>query len=146
MSIVVWDGRTLAADKRATNGSMVFTTTKIRLLERNSGDVLLGWTGEQDSGEMVAKWYADGAEPREWPDCQKDKDLWSRLIVVNKAGVWFYERQPLPVRVEDAYAAWGSGRDFALAALRLGKSAVEAVEIACHFDSGCGNGIDALTL
>lgn len=146
MSVVVWDGKTLAADKRASNGSLIFTTTKIRLLDRNSGDVLLGWTGDQDSGEMMAKWYTNGAEPNEWPECQKDKDAWCRLIVVNAAGAAFYERQPVAIRVEDAFAAWGSGRDFALAALYLGKSAIDAVLIAGHFDNACGNGVDSLSL
>jgi hypothetical protein len=146
MSVVVWDGKTLAADKRASNGSLAFTTTKIRLLDRNSGDVILGWTGDHDSGEMMAKWYADGADPKEWPECQKDKDAWCRLIVVNGSGACFYERQPVAIRVEDPFAAWGSGRDFALAALHLGKTAEEAVAVACHFDSGCGNGIDSLSV
>ena len=118
----------------------------MRLLDRNSGDVLLGWTGDQDSGEMMAKWYADGADPKEWPECQKDKDIWSRLVVVNSLGAWFYERQPVVIRVEDPFMAWGAGRDFALAALYLGKTAAEAVEIACHFDSSCGNGVDVLEL
>ena len=48
-------------------------------------------------------------------------------------------------KVEDQFAAWGSGRDFALTAMHLGKSAREAVEIACLFENGCGNGVDVLT-
>ena len=37
-------------------------------------------------------------------------------------------------------------RDFALAAMHLGKSAREAVEVACALDVFCGNGIDTLEL
>lgn len=141
MSVIAWDGKTVAADKRATCAGVPFTTTKLRRLP--SGEIL-GWTGEQDAGEMLAKWYADGADTKHWPEFQSDKDMWCRLIVVGKSGVRFYERQPVPVLVEDRMAAWGSGRDFALAAMYLGKSAREAVEVAIAFDTGCGNGIDEM--
>lgn len=39
--------------------------------------------------------------------------------------------------------AIGSGRDFALAAMHCGKSALEAVEIAAHFDTGTSGPIHA---
>lgn len=144
MTCIAWDGKTLAADKRATCCGVAVTTTKIRRVERDGA--LLGWTGDQDSGELLAEWYEKGAEREKWPEFQKDKDDWCRLIVVNSGGVWTYERKPVAVRVEDPYMAWGSGRDFALAALHLGKSACEAVAVACLFNTDCGNGVDSLEM
>lgn len=142
MTCVAWDGKTLAADKRATCSGMASTTTKIRRSARDGA--LLGWTGNQDAGELLAEWYEAGADKTKWPEFQKDKEDWCRLIVVNGDGAWYYETKPVAVRVEDPFMAWGSGRDFALAALHLGKTAREAVEVACIFDTGCGNGIDTL--
>ena len=152
MSVIAWDGKTLAADKRSVCSGIAATTTKIRRIVHDgcttgSGtSEVLAWTGDQDAGEMLAKWYSDGADPEKWPEFPKDKDMWCRLIVADGNGARFYERMPIAVRVEDAFMAWGSGRDFALAAMYLGKSAREAVKIACVFDTGCGNGIDAFEL
>lgn len=139
MTVIAWDGRSMAADKRAVCAGVHCTTTKLRHLP--SGEVL-GWTGDQDAGEILAKWYADGADEAKFPDFQKDKDDWCRLIVADASGARFYERRPVSVRVEDRFYAWGSGRDFALAAMQCGKTAREAVEIAGLFDTGCGNGVD----
>ncbi|SRR5258706_16028655 len=139
MTCVAWDGKTLAADKRAVCAGTHCTTTKLRRIP--SGEVL-AWTGDRDSGELLAKWYADGADVAKWPEFQKDKEDWCRLIVADGNGVRFFERKPVSVRVEDRFYAWGSGRDFALAAMHLGKNARQAVEVACLFDTGCGNGVD----
>jgi ATP-dependent protease HslVU (ClpYQ) peptidase subunit len=47
---------------------------------------------------------------------------------------------------EDKFIAWGAGRDYALAAMHLGKNSREAVEVACALDNTCGMGIDILEL
>lgn len=94
----------------------------------------------------MARWFEEGADREKWPKCQDKDDTWCRLIVVNGLGAFFYERLPVEIRVEDSFMAWGSGRDFALGAMACGKSACEAVEVACKFDTGCGNGIDAIVL
>lgn len=80
------------------------------------------------------------------PECQKDDDSWTRLIVADRDGAKYFERQPVGVKVEDAFAAWGSGRDFALVAMYLGKTAKEAVEITSLFSLGCGNGVGSFDL
>ena len=52
---------------------------------------------------------------------------------VNKGSVW---------TLEAPFAATGSGMDAALGALHCGKSAVEAVEIACLVDTCSGEGVN----
>lgn len=94
----------------------------------------------------MVDWVRAGRDPEKFPDHQSDKDDWQPLLVIEKDGsISFYDRSRSPVRYEQERIAIGSGRDFAMAAMHLGKSAVEAVEVACALDSGCGNGIDALT-
>ena len=45
---------------------------------------------------------------------------------------------------EDKFIAFGAGRDYALTAMFLGKSAIEAVQVAIQLDTSCGMGIDTL--
>ena len=83
----------------------------------------------------------------DFPPSQRDKDDWAgMLVILRDRRIARYERTPYPVFYEDETFAIGCGRDFALAAMHLGKTAREAVEVAIALDSGCGNGIDALTL
>lgn len=140
MSVVCWDGHTLAADKRATLGSLIRTTTKIRRI----GEFLCGYSGDAAQGEEMLAWFARGAIASEFPASQRDKDDWAGLLVIGRGSITRYERTPYPLHYEDVQFAIGSGRDFALAAMHCGKTAREAVEIACIFDNGCGNGVDAL--
>lgn len=141
MSVVAWDGKSIAADKQATVSGLRFKVTKIWRIK--SGEIIAG-TGDWDSFAMVAKWYEEGADPGKWPACQSHKDDWARLTVVGPDGVKVYERQPVFIRVEDPFMAWGSGRDYAMGAMARGANAKEAVEIAMRFDNGCGLGIDAM--
>lgn len=147
MTCLAWDGRFLAADKMASNGNTCRTTTKIRRIKRVGHMVeVIGITGELDSGLLLMQWYENGADPKDWPDCQKDNDRWSRLVVADKTGCWQYERLPVKSRIEDRFSAWGQGRDFAIAAMHLGQTAAQAVAIANIYDTGCGNGVDVLEL
>ncbi|OBR52335.1 hypothetical protein A6456_10570 [Paraburkholderia tropica] len=68
------------------------------------------------------------------------------MVVRNDGTVWLYGCSAYPFQMEDPFHAIGSGRDFAMAAMWLGKTAVQAVHVASQFCSGCGMGIDALEL
>ena len=142
MSVIAWDGKTLAADKRACLWTLIATTTKIF----KACGALVAYSGDACFGEEMLAWFKDGSDPLKFPPLQRDKDDWSGLLVVWDSGeIWKYERSPYPLKFPKQLFAIGSGRDFALAAMYLGKTAEEAVEVACVFDSGCGNGVDILT-
>lgn len=143
MSVIAWDGHTLAGDRRAVLGGLIRTTQKIFAV----GDSLVAYAGNADAGEEVMAWYKAGAAPETFPASQRNEDTWAGLMVIRPGGViWKYERTPYPVKFPPQQFAIGSGRDFALAAMHCGKTAAEAVEIACLFDNGCGNGVDTLKL
>ena len=57
-----------------------------------------------------------------------------------------YSTGPHPECIENQMYSRASGMDFALAAMYLGKTAREAVEVACALSAECGLGIDTLTL
>ena len=142
MSVIAWDGKTLAADKRASCGSYFRTTTKIF----KHGPALVGYSGDQSAGEEVFAWFRDGHNADKFPASQRDRDDYAGLLVVWYDGeLWKYERTPFPLKYPPQQFAIGSGCDFALAAMYCGKTASEAVEVACQFNIWCGNGIDTLT-
>lgn len=143
MTTIAWDGKTLAADKMGTNSGYGFTVTKIF---RHKGELLF-FSGDMDAGLVMMEWYKAGANASEWPALQSDKDAWSGFHVIrHDGGLWKYERGHVPFWIEDKMYACGSGRDYALGAMACGKTAEQAVEIACRFDVCSGNGIDTLRL
>lgn len=141
MTCIAWDGKTLAADKRASNSGLSHTTTKIFRI----GNELVGFSGDASSGRELLEWYRAGAVVTDFPQKQRDNDE-GRLLVIRGGGVIVYEKTPYPIHFEDEIFATGSGRDYAMAAMHLGCSAEQAVKVACHFDTDCGNGIDVLEL
>ena len=124
MSIIAWDGETLAADKRACLGTLIRTTTKIFRV----GTALAGYAGDADRGEEMLAWYNSGAEPKAFPEKQRNDDTWAGLLVILRGGkILKYERSAYPVKFPPQQFAIGCGRDFALAAMYLGNSASQAV-------------------
>jgi len=143
MTCIAWDGTTLAADKRATNnGGLARTCTKIERF----ADKLLAMTGDWDEAIETREWFKAGADPAKFPESVRKGDRSSLLVIDAVGNIWHYTKGPYPMEVEDKQMAWGSGRDFALAAMHLGKDAIYAVEVACVFQTDCGSGIDALEL
>jgi len=143
MTCVAWDGKTLAADKRAVNSGMIFTVTKIFKVRGR----LVAASGDFDRVNESVAWFAAGADPAKMPPYARDNSDFVAMLVIEKDGtILKYERSAVPFKIESPFYAIGSGRDYAMAAMHLGHSAMEAVEVACALDSGCGNGIDTLTL
>jgi 20S proteasome alpha/beta subunit len=143
MTVLAWDGITLAADKRGNGVTSISTTTKIFRIN----DCLVGYTGQLVFGEQMAEWFKAGENIADFPPSQRDKDDWALLLVVRSNGkLQLYERTPYPATYEDKLFAVGSGADYALAAMHCGRTAAEAVALTCLLDSSCGNGVDTLTL
>ena len=143
MSVVVYDGTVLAADRLAVTSDMRRLCSKIR---RDGGGRFFAWVGIHENGCILAQWYIDGTKVADWPKFQDDKDAWTRLIVATAHGVATCERQPVFLPVFDTFTAWGSGRDYAMGAMARGATAVEAVQIASQFDINCGFGVEAYEL
>lgn len=140
MSVIVWDGKTLAADRRATNSNLSRTTSKIT----KHGDLLIGSTGTYSSSQAITNWVIEGCILEKFPSSwvHEDTNVW----VINRNGtVAKFEDSPFPVMYRDKVFAEGSGRDLAYGALAMGADAVKAVEVACVYDIYCGGGIDTLS-
>jgi ATP-dependent protease HslVU (ClpYQ) peptidase subunit len=146
MTCIAWDGKTLAADKRASDNGLPRTITKIRRVARNGA--LIGASGSVNRDAELMAWYERGASPEDYPATERDAKECSMLVVIERGrrGILFFNGTPYPAEFEGPHFAMGSGRDFAHTCMHLGMSAAEAVRVACELDLGCGNGIDTLEL
>lgn len=142
MTCIIWDGKTLAADKQATNAGLKRRVTKLRKIRGH----LCAVSGDFDYAQEVFQWFEAGADPATYPACQKTESWVSFLVITPERRILKYERSPYPADfTEDGAYAMGSGRDFAIAAVHLGFDAAKGVEVASFFESGCGLGCDTLS-
>ena len=141
MTVIAWDGNVLAADKRTVcGGGITRTCTKIIAWK----DCLIGMTGDWDVAAEMREWYIAGADPEKFP--KEARENKATLIVIKRGEILQFNAGPFPMPIENFRTAWGSGRDFAIAALHLDHDARSAVSVACEFQSDCGNGITCLQL
>jgi ATP-dependent protease HslVU (ClpYQ) peptidase subunit len=144
MTVIAWDGRTLAADKQTTFGSVKAKTTKIT---RSKCGALMGAAGPTAACVEMMDWYEGGANPDSFPQHQRDVKISAALLVITKGKqIIHYDASPYPIGIEDKKFAIGDGEKFALAAMHCGKDAVQAVAVASFFSVYCGNGVDYLRL
>jgi hypothetical protein len=142
MSVIAWDGRFLAADRSIVYSGMRQLGSKMIVTRiKNKPNTVIAWTGNHSQGLALARWYLCGEKTKKWPAFQSSDD-WTRLIVASGGCVWCYEQLPERLCVDDEFSAWGSGRDYAMGAMRMRASAKEAVEAACAFDINCGFGAE----
>lgn len=142
MTCIAFDGRTLAADKASSSSGYRRTVTKLFQLPDGGA---VAFTGDGDHALALLEWFKDGRKAADWPAAQKDGNGATAFYVDPAATLWLYDKTPHPQMCEDRFDAGGSGRDYALAAMHLGKTAREAVEVAIQFDANCGNGVDSWT-
>jgi len=140
MTVIAYDGKVLAADKRMTGGTQAITVTKIRRLPRGR---MAGMAGDVMDGRALLDWLEKGGRLSVDPE---NNDCNSEVMVIDKGQILLYGAGIglKPVPLDTPFHAIGSGAPYALAAMACGKSAIEAIEIACKFDVACGNGIDVL--
>jgi len=146
MSVVAWDGKTLAADRQGTHGDFPGEYPKSRKIQQgiHYGHVV-AWTGDLDRCEALARWYEEGANIEKLPQFQKSED-WCQLIVADSKSVKWYQREGIYFYANTPFMAWGCGRDLAIGAMAHGASAEEAVKIAINHNIYCGFGVDKYDL
>lgn len=140
MSVIAWDGETLAADRQGTSAGMRHAVKKIYKIN----DELIGITGSFDNGIALLNWYKD-PDNYPFPECQKTEDYSGLLIIEKDGSIWVVHKQPFKLQFFSKFHAVGAGRDFAMAAMYLGSSSTEAVRIASIYETSCGMGVDSLT-
>lgn len=139
MTTLAWDGKTLAADSRATSSGMPYKAVKIFMLADGS---LFAGSGEYGQVHAVKAWLENADA-----DTQKPKtDDFAGFFVTAAGEVFRLEESLIRLPVYEPFHAMGSGRDFAMAAMHCGKSAREAVEIAALYDVFTGGDVMAFDI
>ena len=142
MSVLAWDGKTLAADKMSVYDTIIIKTKKMKQLA--SGEVF-AWAGSVENALAVVKWYEDGQNEIEWPKCQETND-YAQVVFLKDGKLYEFEQMPIPQLVTSFPRAWGSGAAFALGAMLAGADACKAVKITGQLCNTVGLGVDSFSV
>ena len=135
MSVVVWDGKTLATDRSATDGATIWEVSKLRVFKDFA---LVGVGPALDVGRLT-DWYLNGCVADRFPYGA----VHSRLLVCRNGKLFEYSSSSLPtIYNHNQKVAFGVGKDFAFGALAMGATSEQAVSIACKYSTACGHGVD----
>ena len=142
MTVVAFDGQSLAGDRlAAAGGTPLPRTRKVFWLRAPNGkQALVGFSGGSSYTNAYLNWMNGGPAPVSGPD-----EKWSILLIEHPRLVWYRSDS---ANRWDLFGAtkWaiGSGADYALGAMAAGKTAADAVRIASRLDVGCGLGVDVV--
>lgn len=142
MTTIATDGKTIAADGRATRGWEIVADDVQKIFARNG--CVYAFSGADGMYESLMAWHQSGHNPRDVPACTVDGG-WSMLVIDWQGTRRFINEAPYPCSVSQSYTM-GSGRDFARAAMLCGKSPREAVEIAIRCDAASGGTITEIDI
>ena len=142
MTIIVYDGKTLAIDNAAVKDGI--KTPIIKSWTTMAGEVLTG-IGNAAQIALMRDWYTAGASPDAFPASQRDGNPWCDFIVCNSQGLKRYEKTPAAIDHAHFPCAFGMGKDVALGAMAAGATAERAAQIVEHFVPDCGHGINTIT-
>lgn len=146
MTTVAYDGRFLAADGRSTIGNLISGKAVKKIFPMtiiaNGAEVqgVLAGAGSFQTLTIVKNHLErnDLFESELIPEI--DPGSFQGLLVLETGEVYDLEDKLVPLPAEIP-AAVGSGTDYAMAAMVVGKSAVAAVEVACELDVYSGGKI-----
>jgi ATP-dependent protease HslVU (ClpYQ) peptidase subunit len=143
MTVIVWDGKILAADSRMTEGSFLVTDNdqKLFILDpaiEYKGDELLACAlaGSSTDNEFILEHICG----HDFPSKISHK---ASGIFIGKKNVYILENDTtylIPFS-RNTKLAEGSGCQFAYSAMKLGLNAIEAAKHACKLDMACGGKI-----
>jgi hypothetical protein len=134
MTTITWDGRTLAGD---TQYSM-FRGTGSKVFHLKTG-ALFGSCGQIQDGAAVRDWLENGGEK---PKVSEG----FHAIMIEGGKLFTLEDRLVKIEHDRPFFAIGSGRDFAMAAMHLSKTAAEAVRVSHAFDPDTGPDLTELSV
>lgn len=146
MTTVAYDGRFLSADGRATNGNLISgkSTQKIFPLETTAaGCAVKGVLAGAGSYQAIMQ-VKTHLESNDLFDAELIPEVevgeFSALLILETGEAYVLEHKLIPMPCECPVAI-GSGTDFAMAAMTMGKAAPASVEVACTLDCFSGGTI-----
>lgn len=134
MTTIACNQTEMASDSMAMveASGFVYTTKKIYKI----AGALIGISGSASGAQRFLEWYEDGRDTSEVPEFT-DEDFFVALVLED-GQMRRYEGSCWSMPILDDIAASGDGAAIALAAMRLGRSPKEAVELACELNGPTG--------
>lgn len=141
MTTIAWDGTTLAADTRSVCDCVPVRVSKLFRVDH----LVYAGVGNLAECHVIAQWLAAGSPASDRPSCEDDGRCG---IVVDlrtgKASRLIGKAKVIQIPIHEPFEAMGSGSQFAMAAMALGKTAAEAVKLAMRFDVFTGGPIESV--
>lgn len=172
MTVIVWDGKTLAADRQTHYSGINTEVTKIDYLAvsaKAKKKYLIGYTGGLATALLMKKAlnellisqsitclknYDIADFVLEMPTLSRTEDNEAQILLIEKtfhntgnSSIELFicnSSVAIFVPYEKEKIAIGSGAEMAFGALAMDATAEQAVAIACKYSNGCGLGIDTL--
>lgn len=125
MSVLVWDGKTMAADSYGNDGFAAFPVTKLWEVDGN----LCGAVGGVQAVSLLETWTNRDYDLEEYP--QEARLNKAQLLVAADKHLVRYNGTPIAIRLPlKTMLAIGEGSQYAYGALDMGATAEQAVAIA----------------
>ena len=130
MTSIAYDGVTLATDSQVSAGNLRFGKTN-KIIKLNDGR-RFAFAGDYALAYAVADWLNGGTKP----DREDSEEHQGIVVALDGSAVEVSSE----LRLAPACVPWagGSGEAIALTAMHLGKTAIEAIEVACKLDKHSG--------
>lgn len=143
MTVIAWDGATLAADTLCTtaDGAVIYGD---KIWRTPLG--LFGGAGDDNAVEKIRIWLMRGGKERHKPTLAQDASVVCLVVRPDKT-LCVIDHQLTPVPYHAQKFAIGTGGPPALAYMKAGKSAAQAVQMVIDGNwDGCGGSVQTLAL
>ena len=128
MTTLAYDGRLIAIDSQVTAGDLVYEEEKFyRTTDAAGNELLVFGAGTTSHIQRAVRELSEGAE-------ELTEGEYTLLVVGLRDGPVAFYGDGLPIDVRRGFLVAGSGDKAALAALKAGMTATEAVLMACTAD------------
>tara|TARA_R100000808_G_scaffold11654_1_gene29737 strand:- start:245 stop:712 length:468 start_codon:yes stop_codon:yes gene_type:complete len=146
MTIIVWDGVTLATDTEAYHGNSKYNTEKAWYeIARDYSRCIVSGVGTLRSIHIHKRWFLNGGKAKDFPLAELGNHYY-QFIVVTKEGLYRYEGTPDPILYGNTKCAFGEGSDFAYGALAMNATSAQAVRACLKYSSRAGGGLKTYSL
>jgi hypothetical protein len=136
MTTIAFDGTHVVADTQITGTYKQFGYKKLHMITLNRKKVIVGGAGLANKIPSFIQWLLEGADPDTW-DAVFGGEEFSGVVFHADGIVDEYNEGGYPVKQSGMYAV-GSGNRFAMGAMMVGATAMEAVEATKKLDVNTG--------
>lgn len=140
MTVIAASLEAMAGDTRIVHDEILVNShRKVHVVR----DMIVGYAGCMDSGILFLEWCQRGMGSRGKPGNLSEEFIG---LVLNESGLYEYKFYLVPIKIEGAFWAIGSGAPAALGAMSMGATPEEAVKIASEIDPSTGGSFVVETL